>query len=517
MRITRKVSIVLLLAFEILINFREIHDLARNNLENKIIPYHPSQNFVNLPQSQQLQNNQSNRMLEFQAIREKYNTGGKNITIAFLDTGIELRHESFQRFHNVIPFYDVYSPDLGLQWGNPGDVLGHGTHIASIALGDSDQFHGIAPKANCVMVKIFNQTHPRTTNKWNVIKGFDWLLSYYDTNPFQILSLSIGMSIDQNEPDILANYIQNFTKRGIVVVSSVGNDGVLGEHSIYSPGTSEFAISVGAYDQSTMEIYSKSGQGPTWANIVKPDLVAPGVNENGADMNNLTGYTKMTGTSIATPYVTGAVALLMQYGQNLNQPLLPSEIKTLLCLAAEESPSHPLIDPDFRYGWGILNLLPIFQNWASFNLSSHQQTYQDYGDTLWSINNGAELSFTAEKVSIQSVIVPARTSLFISINTSNYNLALVDGIIDETGIPSILSSSNSFSELGFNTNESRLCYLIIKGLSNENQETIQLIAFTKPSYLYFVFYGLGFLLIFCVLLGIFIITLKPSRLNKNSV
>lgn len=121
------------------------------------------------------------------------------------------------------------------------------------------------------------------------------------------------------------------------------------------PSTANSAISVGAYNAFTDSYASFSGRGFTRNNEIKPDLVAPGVNITSASPGG--SYTMRTGTSMATPFVTGSCALLMQWGIiKGNDPFLYGEkIKAYLIQGARELPG--IVDyPNPQVGWGALCL-----------------------------------------------------------------------------------------------------------------------------------------------------------------
>lgn len=119
------------------------------------------------------------------------------------------------------------------------------------------------------------------------------------------------------------------------------------------PSTASRAISVGAYDSNLNRLAPFSGRGYTRTNAIKPDLVAPGVNINTTSVGG--GYGSFTGTSFATPFVTGSAALLMQWGIiDGNDPYLYGEkIKAYLIKGAK--PIAGIQEyPDARAGWGAL-------------------------------------------------------------------------------------------------------------------------------------------------------------------
>ncbi|MCK4366143.1 MAG: S8 family serine peptidase, partial [Thermoplasmatales archaeon] len=140
-----------------------------------------------------------------------------------------------------------------------------------------------------------------------------------------IISLSLGdNSSSANPDDILSQAADTAVDAGVIVVAAAGNDGEDGP--INSPGCARKVICVGASNGDG--IASFSSRGPVeWGDgnyLEKPDLVAPGVGIVGANKN--TGYISRSGTSMATPHVAGAVALMLQ----VNSDLTPNEVKSIL-------------------------------------------------------------------------------------------------------------------------------------------------------------------------------------------
>ncbi|MDA3733816.1 S8 family serine peptidase [Niameybacter massiliensis] len=124
------------------------------------------------------------------------------------------------------------------------------------------------------------------------------------------------------------------------------------DRTLTTPSTANYVITVGAYDSVKNQIAPFSGRGYTRSPVqIKPDIVAPGVNITAASYTG--GYQALSGTSMATPHVTGAVALMMEWGIiNNNNPFLYGEsIRTYLLRGANrdvEGVSFP--DPSWGYG-----------------------------------------------------------------------------------------------------------------------------------------------------------------------
>lgn len=133
----------------------------------------------------------------------------------------------------------------------------------------------------------------------------------------------------------------------------LGNDPMI---TLTTPSTSPYVITVGAYNSVTNQIAPFSGRGYTRAPVqVKPDLVAPGVDILAANYRG--GYQTLSGTSMATPHVTGSAALMMQWGivQNNNPFLYGESIRTYLLRGANRDVAGVTF-PDPSWGYGKLCL-----------------------------------------------------------------------------------------------------------------------------------------------------------------
>jgi len=243
-------------------------------------------------------------------LHDSYNRNitGKNITIAFLDTGVDYNHPDLK--DNFIGGYDFVNND-----SDPMDdhIRGHGTHCAGIAVGKGNEsnykYVGVAPDAKFYAYKILNESGIGNTSSF--LAGMDRAIDPNNDGDFSdhvdIISISAGDD-SGNPDDPLSLAADNAVDIGVVVVAAAGNNGP-GKSTIVSPGCAQKVICVGATDKYD-RIYDRSSRGPTSIGMVKPDVVAPGVNIKSTKLGG--GYIYLTGTSMATPHVAGAAALLMQ-------------------------------------------------------------------------------------------------------------------------------------------------------------------------------------------------------------
>lgn len=189
-----------------------------------------------------------------------------------------------------------------------------------------------------------------------IVSAIDWVIQTKDKYNTKILNLSIGTPA--NNPigsDPLVRAVDEAVKAGITVVVAAGNSGP-NSQTILSPGNSRSAITVGAVDdrkakaENTYSIAPFSSRGPTKEGLRKPDVVAPGVNIK--SLSNSDGYSTLSGTSMATPVVSGSLALLLSRDSRLGPRELKSEIMKS-CTSLNEKPDNQ--------GAGIINMTRLFK------------------------------------------------------------------------------------------------------------------------------------------------------------
>lgn len=254
--------------------------------------------------------------------RSDFSVSGAGVVFCVVDTGVDATHEQLDG-DKVVAWADVINGQL-----NPYDDQGHGTHVASILGGDgvggpnASIYQGVAPGVGIAAVKVLDSTGNGTESQ--VIQGIDWCISQQVDG----ISMSLGTSTGSDGNDALSQAVDNAVlNHGIPAVIAAGNSGD-GPETVGSPGAAQGAITVGAAvkvaDGPRLAWFSS--RGPTLDGRLKPDVVSPGVDITAANANTGSGYVALSGTSMATPFTAGVVALML----DCNGALTPSQIKSTL-------------------------------------------------------------------------------------------------------------------------------------------------------------------------------------------
>ena len=255
--------------------------------------------------------------------------------------------------------------DRTSQIDNPGSISNHSTHVSGTMVGSASQVNGqakgMAPMAE-LLTYDFSADEPEMTNAAangllisNHSYGIAssnvplWYIGYYDSNARDI------DRIVYNAPYYLP-------------ICSAGNDRQSGENPgdggydyLTDKSVAKNNIVVAATfevleyeDASDVFMSSFSSWGPTDDGRIKPDISAKGVNMYSSSGASNASYTNMSGTSMATPNVSGSLLLLQQHYNDLNgEYMLASTLRALALHTADEAGFAP--GPDYRFGWGLLN------------------------------------------------------------------------------------------------------------------------------------------------------------------
>lgn len=272
---------------------------------------------------------------------------GRGVTVAVLDSGIDARHP----FLKVAEAVSTCSEPRGI----PGR---HGTHCAGVIASQSLDHPGVAPAVRILDVKIAD-SNGITSPGW-LAQGIDEALD----RGADILSISFGLNrfpstspgghgwICDDGRCVLCRAVDHAAACGALVVAAAGNEHLQAQAlrrqgldlpagiELLCPGQAREALAVGALDKEPFagRLYPPSSRGPAGHGVLKPDLVAPGVDvfstvpspaiENLSSALGLFGYG--SGTSVATAVVAGALALLVQRRRDKGLPYSQTDIRNEL-------------------------------------------------------------------------------------------------------------------------------------------------------------------------------------------
>ncbi|TDC53567.1 hypothetical protein E1212_05170 [Jiangella ureilytica] len=251
---------------------------------------------------------------------------GTGTTVAVLDTGIDANHPDVAG--SIAEQQDFTGGD------DPTDRHGHGTHVAATVAGSgagSDGARrGVAPSADLMIGKVLDDGGSGQ-DSW-VIAGMEWAAR----NGADVVSMSLG-GYPSDGTDPLSQAVNELTaETGALFVIAGGNYGP-GEYSLTNPGSADAALTVGNVTKAD-ELAASSGRGPRVGDhAIKPDITAPGTDivaaraagtAMGTPVDGL--YTSASGTSMATPHVAGAAAIVRQQHPDWT----PEQVKAALVSTA---------------------------------------------------------------------------------------------------------------------------------------------------------------------------------------
>lgn len=234
---------------------------------------------------------------------------GKGVRIAVLDTGVDATHADLKG--------QVTASKNFTAAATAGDKVGHGTHVASIAAGtgakSGGKYKGVAPGAKILNGKVLDDSGFGDDS--GILAGMEWAAA----QGADVVNMSLGGG-DTPEIDPLEAAVNKLSaEKGVLFAIAAGNEG---PQSIGSPGSADAALTVGAVDDKD-KLADFSSTGPRVGDgALKPDVTAPGVDITAASAkgNDIAkevgespaGYMSISGTSMATPHVAGAAAILKQ-------------------------------------------------------------------------------------------------------------------------------------------------------------------------------------------------------------
>ena len=329
---------------------------------------------------------------------------GEGVIVAIIDTGVNYNHVDLQgRLWDGGPQYPHHGYDFYNHDNDPMDDNGHGTHVAGTicGTGTAGTQTGIAPGATLMILKGLTADGSGEETQW--IEAIQFALEH----GAQVISMSLG------RPGAAANYklmdrraCDNTLAAGVAIAVCAGNmrmfemwapvphniwspgdcpPPMLHEDQLVNPGGTSCVISVGGVDYNDSIGYFSSKGPVLWTDVaeyndypytegsekeiglIRPDICAPGVAIVSLDFNTTDGYTEMDGTSMATPLVSGTIALML----SKDPELTPAQIDSILEATAMPLSEHKSND----FGTGRLDALAAV-NAVGYDAVSETETVE---------------------------------------------------------------------------------------------------------------------------------------------
>jgi len=254
---------------------------------------------------------------------------GRGVTVAVIDSGVDAAHPDLAG--QVLPGIDLVQPSGG---DGQSDPVGHGTTVAALIAGRSDDKRGVvglAPKAKILPVRVLDEKN-RYDDALIVAKGVRWAVDH----GAQVINLSLGGSGDS---DALAAALDYAFARDVVVVACTGNVTTSSNGTVWYPAREPGVVAVAGLENDTDRLWSGSITGPETV------LTAPATGLTGARPG---GYWRVQGTSFAAPLVAASAALLRARWPDMSAG---SVVSRLVQTARDLGPAGR----DDRFGFGLVD------------------------------------------------------------------------------------------------------------------------------------------------------------------
>ncbi len=309
---------------------------------------------------------------------------GEGVIVCMMDTGYYKDHECFAGL-DVIAEWDFINNDGNTQNEGGDDWYQHyhGTYTWSALGGKKDgTLYGPAYGASFLLAKTEDVTQevPIEEDWWTA--GIEWAESLgADVASSSLIYRDWYSYSDMDGQTCVTTIAANWaTSKGVCVVNAMGNEGQY-PGAIGAPADSDGVISCGAVESNgTLAYFSSSG--PTYDGRIKPDVCAMGYYTFCAYAGGPTDYTYASGTSLSTPLVGGAVALLL----DAHPDWTPADVKEVLHQSATQASN-----PDNNYGWGIPDILTALYTtgFSLLDIDAFSFSGSSGGQINFSLNGGA--------------------------------------------------------------------------------------------------------------------------------
>lgn len=349
---------------DITMNYTTINGFAGNLTQKEIILLKNNPNVISVESDAAVKilDNDSDAQIRANQVWKTMDEG-QGVSVAVLDTGIDMMHTEFSG--RIIECHNQIYKDHN----TCNDLNGHGTHVAGIigAVGINPEAKGVSPAIFFYVDQVLDSNGSGSISK--IIAGIDWAIKH----KVQIISMSLGTGpISTTQPNCddsfhsLTRAIHKAVSDGIVVVAAAGN---YAQSGVAAPACISDTIAVGAVDgQDRIASFSSIGSPMTDHGIVAPGVsIYSSVPTSFCPWCDPSGYTTLSGTSMAAPQVTGTIALLLEKDSHLS----PSEIQQIIFTTACSNDTSPSCSipaiPNSTYGFGRIDAFRAYNAIPSTN------------------------------------------------------------------------------------------------------------------------------------------------------
>ena len=373
---------------------------------------------------------------------------GEGVVVAVIDTGVNYNHvdlaDHLWEGGSDFPHhgYDVFNND-----NDPMDDQGHGSHCAGTVCGDGSgpSQTGMAPDATLMCIKCLGSDG--NGGAQSISAGIQWAVEH----GCDMFSMSLGIpNSSVSERTLLRNTCVAALDAGVVAAIAAGNEGdSQGQYPIpnnvrvpgscpppymddiqgENPGDLSCSVCIGAVDYNDAAAYFTSHGPVTWTNttfadypynpgigLIRPDVCAPGVNIKSIDYSTNSGYTSMSGTSMATPCAAGCMALMLSKDINL----MPAEV----CRILEETAVPLTSGKSNTVGFGRINVLAAVESIQLGAIKFNAfEIHDPEGNNNHKLNPGESviMSLTMDNVSEEAV-----NNVSVILSTDNPNATIIN-------------------------------------------------------------------------------------------
>jgi hypothetical protein len=287
---------------------------------------------------------------------------GEGVLLGLLDTGFNWKNHESLEDATVVAEYDFIFKDNSTQndsLDNPNQH-GHGTLVFSIVGGFKEgSLIGSAFGSDFILAKTEDIRSEKHIEEDNYAAALEWMESYgvditsnslgYST--FDSPEFSYTYSDMDGKTTIVTKAAELSFRRGVVTISSAGNEGNTSWRYITAPADGINTLGIGAVDNSN-QLASFSSRGPSFDGRIKPDVVTQGVGVYCATAGNFSGYGTASGTSVSAPIASGVAALLLSAYPHLKN----TQVRNIFIETSDNSSS-----PNNDRGYGLLSAVKAIE------------------------------------------------------------------------------------------------------------------------------------------------------------